>query len=91
MQQKLALILTRGTARQQLSAMTSIVGHKCGFEARLPLYLYKAMRCLAVSRNGEHQPRVNKEHYILLIIRKLKCGHKYDTLIQMIYEERHDS
>ena len=69
MQQKLALILTRGTAQQQLSAMTSIVGHKCGFEARLPLYLYKAMCFLAVSRNGEHQPRVNKQHYVLLMIR----------------------
>lgn len=41
-------------------------------EARLALYLHKAMcfTACAVSRSsaGEHQSRVNKQHYVLLII-----------------------
>lgn len=42
------------------------------FEARLALYLHKAMcftgRTVSRSSAGEHQPRVNKQHYVLLII-----------------------
>lgn len=73
MQQKLALILTR--ARQssnQFSGMTSIVGHKCGL--RLVWFCICTKQCVLQpalfleAQLGEHQPRVNKQHYVLLII-----------------------
>lgn len=42
------------------------------FEARLAVYLYEAMcftaRTVSRSSAGEHQPQVNKQHYVLLII-----------------------
>lgn len=76
MQQKLALILTR--ARQssnQFSEMTSLVEHtvcKCSLRKGLVPYLYKAIcftaQTVSGSSAGEHQPRVNKQHYVLLII-----------------------
>ncbi len=37
------------------------------FEARLAQYLYKA-RTASPSSAGEHQPRVNMQHYVPLII-----------------------